>query len=274
MTIFYGTNDSDKINGSIEGDRLQGYGGDDWLSGGLGSDSIYGGDGDDILFAGKNLVDQMTGEEPEIDERLIYYNLLDGGDGEDLLVGSHLNDLEIGGDGEDLLLGYRGDDLLIGGQDNDSLRGHRGADTLLGGSGDDTLLGFEDDDVLDGGSGNDDLYGRNDYGSPGNSNIDSFTGGSGEDKFILGTAYETFYQVGQDLDLAIIEDFDSEQDMIRLNGDSGDYSLRIDTMMLGGNEVMGTYIDYDLYTEGETIGFRFCLISYKPQPANIYNNCI
>ena len=44
-----------------------------------------------------------------------------------------------GGDGNDLLVGSAGDDTLLGGEGNDTLRGGPGADTLDGGPGNNVL---------------------------------------------------------------------------------------------------------------------------------------
>ena len=48
-----------------------------------------------------------------------------------------------GGDGDDVLLGSDGDDVLFGGNGDDVLLGNLGTDTLNGGPGDDILLGGE-----------------------------------------------------------------------------------------------------------------------------------
>ena len=77
---------------------------------------------------------------------------LDGGAGNDLLVG----------DGESPL-GTAGDDILLGGSGDDTLHGdfevagsgQGGNDTLLGGAGDDLLHGGGGSDFMNGGSGED-----------------------------------------------------------------------------------------------------------------------
>jgi len=247
----YGTQGSDRINGTLEGDLIRGHGADDWLSGGYGSDTIHGGAGDDIVYGGESLLDQVD-QELKTSQ---YDNFLDGGNDSDLLVGTILDDLVVGGNGEDLLLGYAGNDLLLGRNSDDRLKGSRGTDNLLGENGNDNLQGNQDNDFLDGGSGNDHLFGYNDFAHPEQSNIDSFTGGDGQDKFVLGSAYETFYQVGQQNDLAMIADFNSQEDRIQLNGDVQDYSLKVATFDLGDSSMSGTYIYNDAYVDSEAIAF-------------------
>jgi RTX calcium-binding nonapeptide repeat (4 copies) len=64
-----------------------------------------------------------------------------------------------GGPGDDRLLGYAGGDLIRGHGGRDSIRGYGGNDTLAGNSGRDKLWGGEGFDVLAGGRGNDHLWG-------------------------------------------------------------------------------------------------------------------
>jgi VCBS repeat-containing protein len=60
-----------------------------------------------------------------------------------------------GGPGDDFLLGDNGNDLLTGGDGNDELYGGEGSDRLFGENGDDVLTGGVDNDYLCGGVGND-----------------------------------------------------------------------------------------------------------------------
>jgi Ca2+-binding RTX toxin-like protein len=83
--------------------------------------------------------------------------VLDGGAGNDFLVGSPGDDLLFGGAGRDQLLGGGGNDWLMGGDGDDQLAGGDGNDVLVGGAGADTLVGQAGRDVLDGGDGID-LY--------------------------------------------------------------------------------------------------------------------
>ena len=86
-------------------------------------------------------------------------NLLRGAGGGDTIYGGEGNDNIFGSDIWDAP-GFRDDgaDLLDGGAGNDRLVGDKGADTLLGGAGNDTLVGHSGDDMLDGGEGTDLLW--------------------------------------------------------------------------------------------------------------------
>ena len=147
---------------------------------------------------------------------------IDGGDGNDTLVGDYGNDTLLGGAGDDVLTGHGGNDRLVGGAGNDILHGHAGNDWLVSDAGSDVLVGglgtdtvdysartaaltvrldnrandgeagetgnvFNDIERIVGGSGNDLLVGnrRNNviYGGEGD---DSLYGGFGRDRLIPG----------------------------------------------------------------------------------------
>ncbi len=90
-------------------------------------------------------------------------DVLRGGNGNDLLDGGADGDELHGGGGRDSLSGGSGNDRLIGGSENDDLWGGGHNDELLGEGGNDRLFGDGDDDTLNGGSGLDRLW-----GGPGN----------------------------------------------------------------------------------------------------------
>ena len=157
-----------------------------------------------------------------------------GSDQNDKLIGSRKNDTIFGNNGNDLVKGKAGDDLLNGGLGNDQ---------IIGGSGNDELIGGNGRDRLTGGGGNDELYGDfgNDVlnGGKGNDRIDA---GGGKDKVRGGSGSDTFVL---DYDSAVlIKDFNPEQDIIDLNGESFGAGGRLSWNKFEGN----TYIiDQDGY---------------------------
>ncbi len=82
--------------------------------------SYNGGPGDDLVVVGPKVPIPVT---------------LDGGPGNDVMVGGAGNDTLIGGPGDDKLVGRGGNDLLNGGSGEDTLIGGPGTDTCIGGPG-------------------------------------------------------------------------------------------------------------------------------------------
>ena len=122
--------------------------------------STLGLDGDDVIRA---------------NARVLIPLVVDGGDGNDQIVGGGVNDILIGGAGNDRIDGGNGNDELHGNEGDDQLKGKNGDDflwggigfdKLVGGGGNDQLFGEEGDDFLSGGSGDDLLD-----GGPGNDRI-------------------------------------------------------------------------------------------------------
>jgi Ca2+-binding RTX toxin-like protein len=112
-------------------------------------------DFDGVLLRGNNGYDRITidGSFGPIARKVT----LEGGDGNDTLVGDSTNDVLRGGAGDDVLTGLGGADALAGGGGNDLLIGDSGADFHDGGDGNDTLWaddGAAGDTVL-GGNGTD-----------------------------------------------------------------------------------------------------------------------
>lgn len=104
---------------------------------------------------------------------------IDGGAGNDSIIGSSLNDSISGGGGNDTIKGGDGNDTLNGGTGNDQLYGDAGNDLLLGGAGNDYLSGGAGNDSLSGGAGNDSL--------DGGAGHDTLNGGAGADTIKKGT---------------------------------------------------------------------------------------
>jgi Ca2+-binding RTX toxin-like protein len=82
---------------------------------------------------------RVLGADPDKD--VLTVNGLGGGDTIDAstLPAGRIRFVADGGDGNDLLVGSAGDDTLLGGEGNDTLRGGPGADTLDGGPGNNVL---------------------------------------------------------------------------------------------------------------------------------------
>jgi Ca2+-binding RTX toxin-like protein len=122
------------------------------------------------------------------------------------------------------------DNTLTGGEKNDTLTGWDGNDTLIGGNGDDYIAGVSGNDSLEGGEGNDTLEGSNSFFP---TDLDTLTGGSGADVFVLGsngvgeqTGNITNYIDYQGSGHALIVDFNwRETDKIQVGGEIEDYTL-------------------------------------------------
>jgi Ca2+-binding RTX toxin-like protein len=115
---------------------------------------IRAGDGNDRVQVGLNLG-----------------TFVDGGGGNDMLIGARGDDTLHGGSGDDRLIGGDGNDTLVGGEGNDRLAGDDGDDSLAGEAGVDRLLGGKGRDTLDGGP-----------------DRDRVLGGRGRDRVIRGVA--------------------------------------------------------------------------------------
>ena len=121
---FGGTNahaNSFSLPNGINSITIDGHSGDDFVGGGsLGDLDLYGGDGNDRVASSGS-------------------RLLDGGAGDDEIIGSSNAETINGGAGNDTIFGEGGNDTIDGGAGNDILHGGEGADQLAGGDGDDEL---------------------------------------------------------------------------------------------------------------------------------------
>ncbi len=181
-----------------------GYDGNDTITGtSWGSTGIEmdGGNGNDTLLGGSDSEVLWGGWGDDV---------VSGGAGQDMLHGSFGDDLIEGGDGDDLIFGEADDDTLKGGNGNDYIEGNIGNDSLEGGAGNDRLIGGRGVDIIDGGAGNDILEG----GEGDDQYI--FAAGGGDDVIIDGSGFDTlalsgnltlanlrFSQVGEDLVIGI-----------------------------------------------------------------------
>ena len=208
---LFGEAGADRLHGRQAHDTLHGGAGDDQLSGNGGNDRLYGDTGDDALYGFEAVAGWDSGA-----DRLY------GGGGQDSLTGGSAVDRLFGGKGSDQLDGRDGDDTVHGGAGADSLfggtaggswgnqtfYGDAGADQVSGGDGNDQIYGGSQNDSLDGGAGWDTLYGGDGddvfHGGGSGAVVDTFTGGTGADRFVFLTAdgasqmYLTDFTLGED----------------------------------------------------------------------------
>jgi Ca2+-binding RTX toxin-like protein len=167
----------------------------------------------------------------DYDDVAINNTELSGTEDRDVLTGTQSNDTLFGLRGDDDLFGNAGNDYLFGDRGDDTLVSEAGFDTLEGGRGDDYLYGGTEDDLLFGGRGDDILVGIEfNAANPGLGEIDVMVGGFGADLFALGGTNQAYYNDGNSTssgfgDYALIEDFDTAEDIILLHGSPADYAL-------------------------------------------------
>ena len=185
-----GTAKRDVIVGLGGDDVIRGKGGDDLICGGNGSDRIFGDAGNDALYGGfDRLVDDPSGT-------YLVGDVLDGGEGDDLLVGVYdqrkVDDYRVpdtfswAGSPTGVVVDLSRNPGVATGQGTDSLRfgkhvGVRGsayADTITGSEGRDHLSGLGGDDTVRGGQGEDTIFGEEVGGAAGD---DLLVGGPGDD---------------------------------------------------------------------------------------------
>ncbi|WP_267921725.1 pre-peptidase C-terminal domain-containing protein [Nostoc favosum] len=235
-----GGDGNDSLAGGTANDSLIGGNGNDTLDGGLGTDTLNGGAGDDtyIINSAVDTITEAANSGTDTVRSSVTYTL--GANLENLTLtgtsaidatGNSLNNILIGTNlSRNTLNGRAGDDSIIGGSGNDILNGEDGDDRLRSGL---------DNDRLNGGSGDDvfiSVFAGGFVGSnllpPGLGEIDTLTGGTGADRFILGDFISVFYDDNNIAnpgfaDFASLTDFDSSQDQIQLKGSLLDYRLEV-----------------------------------------------
>lgn len=164
--VLDGGDGNDVLTGNDGNDTLFGRAGDDIfvvrgktdgtdrLDGGLGRDTIRGIEGDDVFHA----LDRLA--------NIVSIEVFDGGEGLDMILAGDGDDmLDFSASDVPVLIGIEriegggGNDFIIGSADNNAIDGGAGHDTLFGGAGNDILGGGEGNDVLRGGAGSDILTG-------------------------------------------------------------------------------------------------------------------
>ena len=135
------------------------------------------------------------------------------------------------------IIGGVGDDSILSGTGVDSLDGGKGNDSLFSGAGNDSLIGGEDDDWLQGTSAT----------SGGAGEIDTLTGGLGNDTFVLGDNIRAYYDTpALASDYALIVDF-TAGDKLQLKNFGG----------VGNGYIIQTIVansSYSLYRDSNSSG--------------------
>jgi trimeric autotransporter adhesin len=105
---------------------------------------------------------------------------VEGGGGNDQIIGGNDKNFLAGNDGDDVVIGLDGDDALGGNNGNDRLEGGNGNDSLFGGAGSDILIGGEGSDI----------YRYSDIDSPIDDQIIEISSDSGIDTILLRTSVQ------------------------------------------------------------------------------------
>ncbi|EEX14650.1 peptidase domain protein [Citreicella sp. SE45] len=213
----------DVIDGGFGNDILAGSAGADTIIGGFGNDIIAGNANDDSLV-GNNGKDTVTYANSDAGVNVLLnsasnsgghaagdilegFERVVGSDFDDTIAANNVNAATIeGGAGNDRIIGGGNFQSLRGGGGNDTITGYSGADPssssvrdiIVGDVGNDVLAGAGGDDTIDGGTGNDLIRG--------NAGDDILNGGTGFDTFIFGLTSET----------DTILDFQDDIDTLRL----------------------------------------------------------
>ena len=153
---------NNKLVGNGGNDTLNGLDGNDTLDGGTGKDSLVGGTGTDLADYSKRTEALKLDLDGIAD---------DGAAGENDMLSADIENIN----------GGSGNDWIVGNGSNNVIHGNGGNDTLEGSSGNDTLYGDSGIDKLMGESGNDVLYARKPSNSSAADN-DVLDGGIGTDK--------------------------------------------------------------------------------------------
>ena len=185
---LYGEEDDDQLSGGDGDDVLEGGDGNDVLAGDGGADALYGdrgvdqldgGSGNDFMFAGHGIGDTLIGgagddeivgsddgkDDPKFDDAIRFGDVIDGGDGHDVIYGLGGGDQINGGTGNDVIYGGTHGDRIVAGVDaivapvvdNDLVYGGDGDDIIFGGDGNDALRGGNGANTIDGGLGVNDI---------------------------------------------------------------------------------------------------------------------
>jgi Ca2+-binding RTX toxin-like protein len=163
-----------------------------------------------------------------------------------------------GGSGNDTIIGTNFADDLRGGAGHDQLYGGDGEDMLIGGAGNDQLHGGDGDDVLVGGTGNDQLY-----------------GGAGADTFVFAesgsksrdTIFDYNFAEGDAIGLSALLDANFNEsslvsDFVRLTLSGNDLLVQIDANGTAGG---ASFVDVAVLSGYSTAGVDQVLVQFEQQ---------
>lgn len=176
--------------------------------------------GDDLII-GSDIDDLLYGDDGLGGWQATGRDVIYGREGNDTIYGESGNDRLYGEMDDDVIDGGNGNDRLEGGDDDDILLGGPGRDVIFGGEGDDELYGGSNNDILRGGSGFDTID-----GGTGNDTIeggldsDFLVGGGGNDTFILQAG-----DAGDDIETIICTQAHNETGRVILRGEFSDIAL-------------------------------------------------
>ncbi|MEG4084297.1 S8 family serine peptidase [Microcoleus sp. POL10_C6] len=165
-------------------------------------------------------------------------------EGNDTVIGSVSPESIDGGGGQNFLLGGSGNDSLLGGNFDDFISGNFGNNTLVGGQGTDSLHGSQGSDILTGSDDQD--------SSVSNLGGDTLIGGSSNDSFVPQTERKAA-AVGL-TDLGTLKNSISRNGFIGENDTEDIYTFTTDTASSITLRLSGLSADADLFLVRDTNG--------------------
>jgi Ca2+-binding RTX toxin-like protein len=210
---------------------MKGTGANDTLLDADWSGDLQGGSGNDVLI-GRGGNDTLRGDQGD--------DYVDGGAGSDSVVGSSGLDTLLGGDGDDFILDSPSSRTTTDPATWSLAAAGSGADWINGGAGSDTLFAHGGNDYLDGGIGNDSLHGG--------SGDDTLLGGDGADILVAGGGIDRLIG-GAGADTIVIDDYETRQYIV-ISDFSSAQGDRF--RFLEGGAFLGVVQNQDLDGDGAT----------------------
>lgn len=253
--LVYGQQGDDTLIGNAGHDQLYGEAGNDDLRGGVdGRDTLWGGAGDDIYFVGDSLdsVREYAGQGVDTVVSFVDFTLPDNV--ENLFLKPVA---EVGGDYDPWIrfdtncVSYSGPlpchqlgSVASGNGLNNEIRGNLMKNRLYGLGGNDILFGREGNDALSGGAGNDFLAGFSFDRQWWTHEIDTLSGGTGADVFVIGLS-------GRPGGLPVPDDMYTSEDFPQYLGQGEVYILDFQWREGDKIEVFGDIADYWVELESD-----------------------